>query len=167
MSKPTDKSIEYNNKGVQLLDSGNYRAARDLFGAALQLKLANVFLRTQVGAVTPQAVEALTSESYTTAESLMSRADICPGKKDPQSHRQKNHLLHSMASTGSSSMTGTTESETSSATESDGDSSPETERQPYLYTKAFPDDGSLASDAIVVFNMGLVHHLQEKSSTKV
>ena len=52
-------------------------------------------------------------------------------------------------------------------TENDGDSSPETEKQPYLYTKGFPHDGSPASDAIVVFNMGLVHHLQEKSSTKV
>lgn len=75
-----------------------------------------------------------------------------------------------MVSTGSSA-TSTTESETSSATESEAEgSSLENEEQPFLYNRAFDSQGveaSMIANAILVFNMGLVHHLQDKSSPKV
>ena len=154
------------------MDSGNYEAARDLFGAALELKLADIFLTAVVGSrgVSEEIVAALKRETLATADNHMSQVDVYLGQKKHNIGQRKNHRLHSMASTGSSSATCTTESETS-ATESEGEgSSSETEKPPYLYCQAFQyhgDASSLISGAVLVFNMGLVHHLQDKSSTKV
>ena len=66
-----NKSTIYNNIGAQLLDAGNYAAARDLFGAALEIKLAGTFLAVvggQSALEAENAVSALKTGSLVEAE---------------------------------------------------------------------------------------------------
>ena len=151
------------------MNAGNLEAARDLFAAALQLKLAGVFLAAVHAGPrgADDALAALKGGDLAAADRHVAQAESYIRKKN----QKKNNRLNSMVSAASSSATSTTASETSSSTESEAEgSSTENEKQPYLYDHAFQvqgDGSNLISGALFVFNMGLVYHLQDKSCTKV
>lgn len=170
----SNRTIHYNNAGVQCFEAGHVDAARDLFRAALQSKIANTRAFAAVGGVrttaahgrsaielppitqTREASESMLYANYHLAN-LQQYLQLPPGPiLIPQSSI-------SIAPNYSASRVS---DETIALANRDSSSS-----EPALYDRTFSmQRGRGESDewfgAANIFNLGLLHHLQDPASDK-
>eukprot|EP00977_Amphora_coffeiformis_P026086 scaffold24028_cov180-Amphora_coffeaeformis.AAC.4 len=173
----TNRTIQYNNAGVQCLEAGHLDAARDLFRAALEVKLVNdrasgtnpavaegsAALIRGLRSVEPSAEAAQNaSECIIRAEYRVRHlSNFTEGSDDPI-------VVDMPVSSCSASIA--PNQPLSDETISLGNRN-STSSEPALYDRAFimrtdQGDSEQYIGAINIFNMGLMHHLQDRASDK-
>lgn len=168
-----DRTTLFNNAGVRFCEARTYQVALDMFQAALEETA--LFART----TTAQPDDDDDGDDGAVAASSASRVVITA-----ENHLSniETILLFSFLSTeaehgarSSSSSTGEASAATAAATTTVGPSNQQgsnssNRRRPYLYEHPIALRGNCSSmqliAAIVVFNLGLAHHLRRASSPK-
>lgn len=165
------QTIDYNNAGVQCLDAGHVDAARDLFRAALETKVASERASTQTPTLV--AVSNLQRSNETTESSeciLHANYHLTQLQQYLQQPSGPSHFLTSITSnpdsiTSNQSMASISD-QTIALTNRTSSS-----REPALYDRGFAmrrdcGDSDQCFGAVNIFNLGLVHHLQDGASDK-
>ena len=172
----TNRTIQYNNAGVQCLEVGHLDVARDLFRVALEVKL--VIDRASGTAGGPTAI--LTGlepvqpseEAAQDASECILRAEYCLRHLSKYTDRSNDRMVVDMpvslclASIAPNQPAAPLSEETIALANRDSSSS-----ELALYDRAFAmrtdrGDSEQYIGAINIFNMALMHHLQDRSSDK-
>jgi len=172
----TDRSHVFNNAGALMMGAGNVQVALDLFRGALESKLSyERSLHSAMGAVqrcvTPDCVAA--AENHLTDMDSLLVSSI--GESDDEGSIEQE--IHTTSYADSQEQASTTTISVSSPPDSgwrqDHTVVPEESRgyNPYLYKSPFQltaasRTSSEETSAIIIFNLGLVHHIEWRNSPK-
>lgn len=175
-----DRSLAFNNAGAQALSHGHSSVALELFRGALETKLAHERLNPPPPEPSMEEEYDYEDEEYYGHEEGMAGGLYDKGAQ-PESPpercvtpecvvRAENHLSRMDEYTIQNA---TDESHPTSEPPSDSPAVPYESRgfDPYLYELPFhlPSNGTASTQltsAIIVFNLGLVHHLASRTSAK-
>ena len=175
----SNRTIHYNNAGVQCFEAGHVDAARDLFRAALQAKIANTRASAAVGGVPTTAAHGRSAVDLPPITQTREASEIMLYANYHLAHLQQYlqqppgsmmippspgpSCSNSIAPNYSASRVS---DETIALANRDSSSS-----EPALYDRTFSMQRSRGESdecfgAANIFNLGLLHHLQDPASDK-